>query len=307
MHRLAALATLIPIVACSGPAAPPTLADELAPYAETVANSVMQLQDALGRRYDALPQLYAQITDMRMGVNVAIALDTAARVPTEETDQAALDRYLDYGAELLSAMADLDAAIAVQDVGAASLAAARIDIAAGEAALDLPPALCVLAVPPSSRDFCDRVEPIGEYEQSLERVFLEFVANYRPFLRLPEAFGDVVRGGVLTEAAPSISNLFADTASRLDALAPDQPHAAVHEALSSFIANTRMRWERVDPEQADLLIGQLLIADLRDITCSSDQEVGAARALLLGAVPDSAVPRITSIFFDDPDAGCVDL
>ena len=308
MHRSAALVASLVLIAaaCSGTPAPPTLAEELAADAGTITNSVATLQDALARRYDTLAQLYSQITDMRLTETVAIALDKASRVDTDEQTQVVLDIYLDYGDNVLNALSDLDAAIATQDVGAADVAAASIDAASGSVALDLGPDMCAIAVPPSSQDLCDRPHPVDQYETDLQRIILHFVAAYRPLLRLPEAFGDVVRGSVLTRLAPQVVDLLDGVTSQLGELTPDQPHTAMQQALVDLVANTRARWAAVDPEQVDLLIGQILTGDLGDITCASADSVAAARALLLAAVPDSVIPAAIALLIDDPDAGCVD-
>jgi hypothetical protein len=80
----------------------------------------------------------------------------------------------------------------------------------------------------------------------------------------------------------------------------------VHQALVEFIAATRARWAEVDPQRTDTLLARILTADLLAITCTSADDLADARSLLLGAVPDSAIPAITGVLFDDPDAGCVD-
>jgi len=299
-------AFLVAAVACSGPAAPPTLADELAVDAGTVAAAIAGLQDALDHRYDALAQLYTQITNMRLGERVAVALDKASRVPTDAETQPTLDRYLAFGDEVLGALSDLDAAIATRNVEAAAVAAARIDAAAGSLATAVDADLCAVAVPPSSQDLCTLPEPVGDYESAVAAVFLDFVAAYRPLLRLPDAFGDVVRGAVLAHQAPEVVDMLDGVASRLGALTPDQPHVAVHQALVEFVAAIRARWAEVDPQRTDTLLARVLTADLFDITCTSADDLAAARALLLGAVPNSAIPAITGVLFDDPDTGCVD-
>ncbi|OFW67646.1 MAG: hypothetical protein A2Z12_01440 [Actinobacteria bacterium RBG_16_68_21] len=310
MHRPVRALVLVPLLlavtACGGNPAPPTLADELAEYAGTVTTAITGLQDALDRRYDTLPQLYVQIIDMRLPVTVAVALDKAARVPTTTESRAALDRYLEYGDEVLAALADLDAAIAAQQVEAASMAASRIDAAAGLVAIDLGADLCVLAAPPSVHDLCHRPTPTDQYESDLQAAVLGFVAEYRPLLRLPAAFGDVVRGAVLTEVAPQVVELLDTVAAQIDDLTPDQPHMVMQQALVDFVGDTRARWAAVDPDQVDLLMAQFLLADLRDVTCDHLEPLNAARSLLLGAVPDSAIPATLAIFFDDPDTGCVD-
>jgi hypothetical protein len=115
-----------------------------------------------------------------------------------------------------------------------------------------------------------------------------------------------VRGQVLTAASTDVIAMLEDATQELATLTPDQPHAAFHEAITALLADTMARWVAVDPSRVDLLIGQLLTADLRDIVCVRSADVHAAVALLLGAVPDAVAPAYAAVWLDDPDAGCAE-
>lgn len=305
MRRTIVLAVLLTVVASACVATTETqtlsLAEELQDVGTDVNSAVAALFEALDQSYDNRSQLYERLLDLRLPTTFAILLDKASRVEGPPGTEAELDRYTDFIAELLLASESLDLAIATEDPDATAIAAVVIEESVGALAVALPATSCASLTPRIGRDLCDPGGLEG-YEAGLGFELRRFVASFRPAFRIPETFGDVVRGRVLATLQADAARVLDTTASRIGALDPGTAYARVHQVLLDYFPAAAAAWARyeADVDAADPLIYSIIIDSLENERETTQRLLEEQHQLVLSALPDSQIKAITDIWFAPP-------
>lgn len=301
--RRAVVVLCLVATACGAVSRDPSLTEAMGDIPAEVDEAVTDLRTVLGTPSATdLAAFTQRLVDLRLAPTLAVLYDKAGRV---EGDAFADDtaRYADFVGRALLASEDLDTAASGQDLLAISIAWLRIEAEAGAMAVAVAPDACPVLAPALVADLCRPARDEG-YEQDLDRILRRFLAAYRPAIRLPEAFGDTVRSQAIAAVASEVVALVDRTVTDLDALDTPNAYVGVERAFTAWLAAVGARWEQVNPQQTDPLLGRFLADDLAAIACDAEDPYRDGRGLLLAAVPDSTVPALAALllgdFFDCP-------
>lgn len=305
MRRAIVLAALITVVtgACTATneAHVLSLAEELEDVSSEVNSAVAGLFEVLDQPYDNRAQLYERLLDLKLPTTFAILLDKAQRVEAPPGTEAELDRYADFIAELLSASESLDLAIATEDPAATAIAAVVIEVAAGALAVVLPTTSCASLTPAIGRDLCDPGGLEG-YEATLGFELRRFVASFRPAFRVPDTFGDVIRGRVLATLQADAALVLDSAASRIGVLDPGSAYVRVHQVLLDYFPAAIAAWaaHEADVNSSDALIYSFIVDSLEEERLATRELLNEQHELVLSALPNSRIKAITDIWFAPP-------
>jgi hypothetical protein len=260
--------------------------------------AVADMFDVLGQPYDNRAQLYERLLDLRLPGSFAILHDKAGRVEAPPGTKAELDRYVDFLAEMLLASERLDLAIATEDPAGVAIAAIIVEVAVGALAVALPTSTCIPLTPHIGRDLCDPGGREG-YEASLAFELRRFIASFRPVFRVPETFGDVIRGRVLGTLQSDAARVLSATASRISALDPGTAYVRIHEVLLEYFPAATEAWAEfeADTTGSDPLIYGAIIDNLEEVRETAQNLLEAQHELILSALPNSQIVEITDLWF----------
>jgi hypothetical protein len=306
------LATLILVVtACtptSGQAETQALVDQLEDVAADTNRQIAWFFDLMDDEFEDRSQLYQRILDLRLPTALAINLDKAQRVEPPPGSEAEAERYITFLGEVLRATEDVDLAIATEDPLALVLAAVSLEVSAGALAVALPASSCAALTPAIGRDLCNPGALDG-YEADLSRELRRFVASFRPAFRVPETFGDVIRGRVLGTLQGDAALVLAQAEERFTALEPGTAHERLHSIVLGYFPAAAEAWGRfaADPAASDPLIYGFIVDSLEEVRLATNRELEAEYELILAAFPDSQAAAIAAIWFGvDPAESLVD-
>lgn len=260
--------------------------------------SVADLFDELAQPYDNRAQLYERLLDLRLPGTFAILHDKAGRVEAPPGTKPELDRYVDFLAEMLLASERLDLAIATEDPAGVAIAAIIVEVAVGALAVALPTSTCIPLTPHIGRDLCDPGGLEG-YEAGLGFELRRFIASFRPAFRVPETFGDVIRGRVLATLQIDAARVLSATASRISALDPGTAYVRIHEVLLEYFPTATEAWAEfeADTTGSDPLIYGTIIGNLEAVRETTQNLLEAQHELILSALPNSQIVEITDLWF----------
>lgn len=278
-----------------------SLADQLADTSDEVDRAVDALFDTLGQPYDDRSQLYQRLVDLQLPTTFAIQLDKTQRVDPPPGTDAELDRYLAFIGDLLRASEHLDAAIAAGDPTATAIAAVEAEVASGALAVSLPARSCSGLVPTMVRDLCDPGNLDG-YEASLGFELRRFVASFRPAFRVPDTFGDVIRGRVLATLQADAADVLETTGARVADLDPGTSYLRTQQILLDYFPAAADAWGRyqADVNGADPLVYGAITGGLDDERAATQGRLEAEFELVLSADPESHIEDVTGIWFAPP-------
>lgn len=302
MRRWAAIAGLIALVAASCTSATTaetlSLTEELAPIAAEANQAVASLEHTLAQPYDDRSQLYTRIVDLRLPTAFAILIDKAQRIDPPPGTEAELDRYVVFLSDMLAASENLDGAIAASDPTATAIAAVEFDAAIGALTAVLPARSCRALGPESGRDLCDPGDLEG-YEELLGFELRRFIAAFRPAFRVPDTFGDVVRGRVLATLQAEAALVLESTANRLGDMDPGSAYGRLHQILLDYFPAATAAWAEfeVDPSTGDPLIYGYIVDNLEAERAVTQERLTAEHELILAARPESKIAAITDMWF----------
>lgn len=261
--------------------------------------AVADLFDVLSRPYDNRAQLYERLLDLRLPGTFAVLHDKAGRVEAPPGTKAELERYVDFLAEMLLASERLDLAIATEDPAGIAIAAIIVEVAVGALAVALPTSTCTPLTPHIGRDLCNPGGLDG-YEASLGFELRRFTASFRPAFRVPDTFGDVIRGRVLATLQDDAARVLSATASRIGALDPGTAYVRIHQVLIEYFPAATAAWAdfEADTSGSDPLIYEATIANLEAVRHTTQQLLEAQHELILSALPNSQIAEITDLWFD---------
>ncbi|MEE9582620.1 MAG: hypothetical protein V3W36_06750 [Acidimicrobiia bacterium] len=299
--RIALVAALLLVVgACTSNTQTQTLSlvKEIEGITIEVNRAVADLFDALSQPYDNRTQLYEHLLDLRLPGSFAILHDKAGRVEAPPGTKAELDRYVDFLAEMLLASERLDLAIATEDPAGVAIAAIIVEVAVGALAVALPTSTCIPLTPHIGRDLCDPGGREG-YEASLAFELRRFIASFRPVFRVPETFGDVIRGRVLGTLQSDAARVLSATAARISVLDPGTAYVRIHEVLLEYFPAATKAWAEfeADATGSDPLIYTAIIDNLEAVRETTQNLLEAQHELILSALPNSQIVEITDLWF----------
>ncbi|MEE8497975.1 MAG: hypothetical protein V3S62_05530 [Acidimicrobiia bacterium] len=299
--RIALVAALLLVVgACTSNTRTQTLSlvKEIEGITIDANRSVADLFDALAQPYDNRAQLYERLLDLRLPGTFAILHDKAGRVEAPPGTKLELDRYVDFLAEMLLASERLDLAIATEDPAGVAIAAIIVEVAVGALAVALPTSTCIPLTPHIGRDLCDPGGLEG-YEAGLGFELRRFIASFRPAFRVPETFGDVIRGRVLATLQIDAARVLSATASRISALDPGTAYVRIHEVLLEYFPTATEAWAEfeADTTGSDPLIYGTIIGNLEAVRETTQNLLEAQHELILSALPNSQIVEITDLWF----------
>ncbi len=300
--RIALVAALLLVVgACTSNTRAQTLSlvKEIESITIDANRAVADMLDALGQPYDNRAQLYEHLLDLRLPGTFAILHDKAGRIEAPPGTKAELDRYVDFLAEMLLASERLDLAIATEDPAGVAIAAIIVEVAVGALAVALPTSTCIPLTPHIGRDLCDPGGREG-YEAGLAFELRRFIASFRPAFRVPETFGDVIRGRVLGTLQSDAARVLSATASRISALDPGTAYVRIHEVLLEYFPAATEAWAEfeADTTGSDPLIYRAIIDNLEEVRETTQNLLEAQHELILSALPNSQIVEITDLWFD---------
>ncbi|MEE9299160.1 MAG: hypothetical protein V3V29_09010 [Acidimicrobiia bacterium] len=305
MRRLTSIAALAAVIAggctSANEAETLSLAEELAAIAADANEAVAALEHFLAQPYDNRAQLYTRLVDLRLPTTFAILIDKAQRVVPPPGTEAELDRYVVFLTDLLVTSQHLDGSIAAEDLTAIAIAAVQFDAAMGALAAVLPASSCPALVPASSRDLCSPGDLNG-YEARLGFELRKFIASFRPAFRVPDTFGDVVRGRVLATLQGDAALVLENTANRLGDLDPGTAYVRLHQILLDYFPGATAAWAEfdVDPDTDDPLIYRLIVDSLEAERVTTQALLEAEHELIQSALPGSQIVSITDMWFAAP-------
>ena len=304
--RLALIAAVLLVVgACTSNTQTQTLSlvKEIEGITIDVNRAVADLFDALGRPYDNRAQLYERLLDLRLPSTFAIQHDKAGRVEAPPGTKPELDRYVEFLAEMLLASERLDLAIATEDPAGIAIAAIVVEVAVGALAVALPAGTCTPLTPHIGRDLCDPGGLDG-YEAELGFEMRRFIASFRPAFRVPDTFGDVIRGRVLATLQGDAAMVLSATATRIGALDPGTAYVRIHDVLLEYFPAATEAWAEfeVDTTGSDPLVYGFIIANLETVRETTQDLLEAQHELILSALPNSQIAEITDLWFGSPSS-----
>jgi hypothetical protein len=279
------------------------LTDSLAPISTQINRSVAQLFDLLDDEFDNRAQLYGRILDLRLPTALAIELDKAQRVEPPPGSEPTLDRYLGFLGELLLASEALDLAIANQDPVEIAIAAVSMEVASGALAVALPASTCTALTPAPARDLC-AMDGLDGYESELSFELRRFVASFRPAFRVPDTFGDVVRGRVLATLQADAALVLASTSQRFEGIDPGTSYGRLHQIIVDYFPAAAAAWGtfEADANASDPLIYQAIVDAVEAERDRTHRLLVAEYESVLAALPESQVAAIAEIWFGiEPD------
>jgi hypothetical protein len=274
------------------------LADSLADIATETNRSVAQFFDLMDDVFEDRDQLYQRILDLRLPTTIAINLDKAQRIDPPPGSEAELERYASFLGELLLAAEALDRAIATKDPLALAIGAVSIEVASGALAVTLPSRTCTALTPGVGRDLC-QTQDLDGYEADLSFELRRFVASFRPAFRVPDTFGDVIRGRVLATLQADAALVLENAAERLDQLEPGTAFDRLHQIVLDYFPAATAAWGQfeADVDGSDPLIYGFIVDSLEAERQATHDRLEDEYELVLSALPDSQVSAITDIWF----------
>ncbi len=299
--RIALVAALLLVIgACTSNTQTQTLSlvKEIESITIDTNRAVANMFDTLSQPYDNRAQLYERLLDLRLPGTFAILHDKAGRVEAPPGTKAELARYVDFLAEMLLASERLDLAIATEDPAGVAIAAIIVEVAVGALAVALPTSTCTPLTPHIGRDLCDPGGLEG-YEAGLAFELRRFIASFRPVFRVPDTFGDVIRGRVLGTLQSDAARVLSATASRISALDPGTAYARSHEVLLEYFPAATEAWAQFEANTtgSDPLIYGAIIDNLEEVRETTQNLLEAQHELILSALPNSQIVEITDLWF----------
>lgn len=308
MRRLTTFIIAIALIAAgctaSGDADTVALADQLGDISDETNRSVAQFLDLMDDEFEDRALLYQRIVDLRLPSSIAINLDKAQRVEPPPGSEAEAERYEAFLGELLLVSEAIDRAVALEDPFELALAAVSLEVAAGALAVSLPSISCATLTPAIGRDLCASGARDG-YEADLSLELRRFVASFRPAFRVPDTFGDVIRGRVLATLQDDATRVLRDAQSRIAEIEPGPAYERLHQVLLDYFPEAAAAWTRFDVDAAasDPLVYGVIVADLEQLRRSTALELATEHQSIVSALPDSEIATVTDIWFGlDPTA-----
>ena len=280
---------------------PLSLAEALEDVSVELNGAVAELFETLDQPYDDRSQLYQRLLDLRLPTRFAILRDKAQRVNPPAGTEVEADRYADFIAELLLASEDLDLAIASEDPAATAIAAVVIEVSIGSLAVALPTTSCGSLTPAVGRDLCDPGGLDG-YEASLGFELRRFVASFRPAFRIPNTFGEVIKGRVLATLQADAARVLETTSSRIAVLDPGTAYVRVHEVVLEYFPAAAEAWAEHEAisNSSDAFIYSFIVNSLEEERTATQELLEEQFELVLSALPDSQITSVTDTWFASP-------
>ena len=262
------------VASCEAPApADESYVGELRPIAFEANVALGDMIGTLLVRTDSSGQLYQRIVDLRLPGTYAVLIDKAQRVEPPPEFDAHHERYLQFLAEMLGIVEDLDFAVASEDFDGIAVSFVRARAAEKALAVSLPPEMCQTIAPAGSRNLCAPADPYTGYVADLDIALRRFVARYEPATQVPIAFGNVIRSRLALSLQPEVSVVIADTIEEVSALGPPGLFADPNAAVIGYLRAIQVEWDALadastttDPILIGVLEGRLLESYCRTIT-----------------------------------------
>ena len=278
-----AVALALILAGCSSPTGTdraPAYFEALRPVATEVTSAVAEVGRVFDGAYESQTNRATRLTDLRAGLDLAIAADRADRLEPGSAYEADHERYLQTIADIRAIYRTFDEAVATEDIAQAAAAAAWMEAAAGLGFAGLTPEYCARVT--FDMTLCDRPEEPGEYEASLFTVFLEIAAGYIPLMRVaPPALDADEALRYLALVNMSAADRLWAIATRLDAVEPPADLAADHGVVTDMVREAAV---------AHGLGGEH--RGLEEVFCSAAERLS------------DQTRQLGSVLFDDDDLSC---